>query len=221
VDAVNPPHLFWAYERWTALDDAPTVSFRSQQSAAARTLCQKLLAAHGGMPGTAWQIGNEPDGRPFAAALSKLDVATAAPAISLAHSGGWVACCLSLSGPVGIDIEADHERRPHRDAKAIAALAFGPREQSNVATGGEAAFYRIWTMREAIAKACGRGIDMAADQRDRVPDCPASGIWRAELDSRCWLLGHFTPSGGVAISVAWERSLAVPDPRNHAVFRLP
>jgi 4'-phosphopantetheinyl transferase len=160
------------------------------------------------MPGTAWQIGNKPDGRPFAAALAKPDVATAAPAISLAHSGYWVACCLSLCGPVGIDIEADHERRPHRNTKAIAALAFGPREQSNVATGGAAAFYRIWTMREAIAKACGRGIDMAADQRDLVPDCPASGISRVDLDGRPWLLGHFTPAGGVAISVAWDRSLA-------------
>lgn len=75
------------------------------------------------------------------------------PHFSIAHSGHWVACALSVTTPLGLDIEM---RDPRRDVLALARQAFGaavaaeleqlPLEQ------GRAAFYRRWSEAEARYK---------------------------------------------------------------------
>ena len=51
---------------------------------------------------------------------------------------------------IGVDIERLKPGRPFAD---LARMAFGPMENAEVARSGEPAFYRIWTAREALAKA--------------------------------------------------------------------
>ena len=53
---------------------------------------------------------------------------------------------------------------------------------------GLSAFYRIWTVREAISKATGDGMALVTDGTDRVPVAMADGTFAAARDD--WLLAH-------------------------------
>jgi 4'-phosphopantetheinyl transferase len=137
----------------------------------------------------------EPSGRPIVRNASCDRV----PSISLSHSGGWVAVAASDAGAIGIDIEV---HRPRQNFNGIAAAAFGPDEQWLVAADGAAGFYRIWTLKEAMAKASGEGIAKVADHTDRVANGPKEGVWRVSIGATPWLLAHTTPVSGLSLAVA-------------------
>lgn len=118
------------------------------------------------------------------------------PSVSLSHSRGWVACAASMGGPVGIDIEV---RRAGRAIVDIARFAFGPREIDRVAQEGEAGFYRIWTLREALAKATGAGLALAADRCDRFDAGPETGDWTNEIDGAPWQFHHQAIDAGSSL----------------------
>jgi 4'-phosphopantetheinyl transferase len=75
------------------------------------------------------------------------------PGFSLSHSGAWIACAISLSAPVGLDIEIVNAAR---DVAGIAETAFHAAEAAwlDKLDGAErvAAFYRLWTLKEALFK---------------------------------------------------------------------
>jgi phosphopantetheinyl transferase len=100
---------------------------------------------------------------------------------------------------VGIDIEVYNSRR---DFARIAAATFGPEEQMAVAGEGASAFYRIWTLREAMAKASGAGIAEVADRTDRVAKGPKEGASRQKVGTTSWWLTHRTPVSGLSMAVA-------------------
>jgi 4'-phosphopantetheinyl transferase len=105
--------------------------------------------------------------------------------ISIAHTGNLVAAAASAIGPVGIDVE--HRDRA-RDLTRLALAAFGPAECQAVASHGVSAFYRIWTIREAISKATGDGMALVTDRIDRVPvDMVDGALVAAEGE---WLVAH-------------------------------
>jgi 4'-phosphopantetheinyl transferase len=153
------------------------------RSRLARALLSSLVADIWGIPREEVRILAEPSGRPVLdpAGLRRV------PFVSLSHTRGWAACAASEIGPLGIDIE---RQRPDRDHAGIAAAAFGPREQARTLKSGIAAFYRIWTLREAIAKATGQGLRLAADGHDRVHEGPDEGSWQLRLDRTYWSLSH-------------------------------
>jgi phosphopantetheinyl transferase len=156
------------------------------QHAAGRTLLRRLLAAEGHDPARSIEVD---DGKPFLAG-------TDAPAISIAHSAGLVATALSRVGAVGVDIEAHNSTR---NWMGIAETYFGPREVAQAASGGARAFYRIWTVREAIGKATGEGL--LTDCRDRVDAAaPHEGAWLS-ADGH-WLLAHLEPRPGFSLALA-------------------
>lgn len=72
---------------------------------------------------------------------------------SLSHSRNWVACVLSSSGRLGVDIEV---KEATRDFTSISYLAFHPEEQSWLLSQPDAArrsaFYQLWCAREALYK---------------------------------------------------------------------
>ena len=116
----------------------------------------QLLMALGG---TGWTIEADAQGKPIARGPF-------ARHVSIAHSRNMVAAAASVVGPVGIDIEY---RNPARDLDRLAQAAYGAEECRAVASGGLSAFYRIWTVREAISKATGDGMALVTDRTDRVP----------------------------------------------------
>ena len=161
----------------------------------AHALLTGMLADVWDIPPHEVEICSERSGRPYLAAKGTHRM----PFISLSHSRGWIACAATEIGPVGIDIE---RQRPGRDHGGISSVAFGPLEQARVAEAGARAFYRIWTLREAIAKACGQGLTLATDGRDRVHDGPDEGEWATRLDGTGWALSHRVMESDLSLATA-------------------
>ena len=146
-----------------------------------------------------WQIHSDPNGRPRAITLN----GTAAPYISLSHTPGLVACAVSLDGSIGIDVESWRER----DFVALAQYAFGQLEREEISQNGISAFYRIWTLREAIAKAAGNGIFSTFDGRDYAANAPVTGCWI----SGEWKLFHTSPHPKYSLALAYKNGNKVSD----------
>jgi 4'-phosphopantetheinyl transferase len=186
-----------AMRRWSQPCDASYSS--RERSLLARALLRRLLAQSTGAP-FGWTFDVEISGRPIARRASGGCV----PSIAISHSGGWVACAVASSGQIGIDIEV---YRPGRDIMGIAGLAFGDRERQDVEREGAAAFYRIWTSREALAKARGRGLVEAADGIDRVEGSPADGVQLRRIGGEAWWLAHAKPVDGLTLALAFRSSV--------------
>jgi len=73
------------------------------------------------------------------------------------HSGDLVALAFARETPVGVDVE---RRRLLHDTRALAGRYFSPEEVAMVerAVDVDGAFFTIWTAKEAIVKASGKGI---------------------------------------------------------------
>lgn len=82
------------------------------------------------------------------------------PSFSLSHTDGMVACAVSESGTVGVDVEGDRGRI---DIHGIAGRFFAPAEARAVRERGAGAFTRIWTLKEAFLKATGEGLRRPLD----------------------------------------------------------
>lgn len=122
---------------------------------------------------------------------------TTARHISISHTGNVVAAAASAIGPVGIDVEY---RDPDRDLNRLALAAFGPAECQAVAFHGISAFYRIWTLREAISKATGDGMALVTDRIDRVPLDMPDGTLVAVDDE--WLVAHEVVARDLSLALA-------------------
>jgi 4'-phosphopantetheinyl transferase len=168
---------------------------RRAQSLVARGLVRSLLHRETGVPPGTWQLLVEPSGRP-----SAREGATGRRVeISVSHSRAAVAVAVSEHGTVGIDIEFIDPSRP---AMALAQAAFGSREAAAVAAQGARAFFRLWTLREARAKAeCG-GFAAIFDDIDRFADTPELGVWSEQSRGTPWVFAHIRPFPGYACSIA-------------------
>ena len=159
---------------------------RSGRTATGRALAVQLLMALGG---TGWTLEADGQGKPVARGPF-------ARHVSIAHSRDMVAAAASAVGPIGIDIEY---RNPTRDLDRLAEAAYGAEERRVVAACGIAAFYRIWTVREAISKATGDGMALVADRRDRVPPAMTDGRFTAGGE---WLLAHDVIAADFSLALA-------------------
>lgn len=121
---------------------------RRQQFLAGRILLRQVLAHLLDMPTTELELieqaGNAPRlGQPELSGVG----------FSLSHSGRWVACAVSASSKLGLDIEV---LNPERDFFALALQAFNADE--NVWLAQQDAgnrmhdFYQLWTTKEAQIK---------------------------------------------------------------------
>jgi phosphopantetheinyl transferase len=84
----------------------------------------------------------------------KLECA-AGPAVSLGHSGHWVACALATGGDVGLDVELPS---PRRHAIEIAESYFSSTEREWLRAEPSEAFYFLWVLKEAYLKCLGRAL---------------------------------------------------------------
>ncbi|WP_158592283.1 4'-phosphopantetheinyl transferase family protein [Noviherbaspirillum sedimenti] len=87
------------------------------------------------------------------------------PAFSLSHSRHWIACVVGSSPSLGVDIEVIDARR---NVLALSEAAFDTSEHDFIRKHGEServlAFYRIWTMKEALFK-----LWSSAGRQDKPP----------------------------------------------------
>lgn len=85
---------------------------------------------------------------------------------NLAHSGEYIAFCISDEGPVGIDIEHAKKHKPNLQAIAkryFTQAEYHALEQSD-AKQQRSLFYKIWTLKEAALKVTGLGISAGLDR---------------------------------------------------------
>lgn len=105
-------------------------------------LAGRLLAREGRSQGL---LGLDPRGPDF-------------PGLNISHSGPWVACAFAQQGQLGCDIE----RVIPRAIDSLAEVACSPSERARLADHQDgdpmALFYRYWTVKEALSKACRQGL---------------------------------------------------------------
>jgi len=163
-----------------------------------RWLLRRLLAAYGADPGTA-PLPTGPNGKPSAVSDGRLR-------FNASSSGGLAVVALARGHDIGVDVE---RLRTVADRGLLVRSTMTPPEQvelSSVPDGQrDAAFLRLWTVKEAYMKALGTGLSL---EPSRVVTCRAgTGAWTvssADSSVSCSAVAVDVGLGHVA-------SLAVPD----------
>jgi phosphopantetheinyl transferase (holo-ACP synthase) len=201
---VGSPVGLRVINQWSTQADAE--SMQRPDQLLARALLRGLLVSSLSSPASQWQFAKASCGKPLVTSCG----GEKSPSVSISHSGSWSACAVSYDGDVGIDIET---MRADRDCLGIAMHAFGPLEYDEVAREGGSRFYAIWTMREAIAKAVGIGLEMAADGKDRVFGGAQEHFRQVSIDAESWQIMQRKLSNGLSLGLALRGPAASPSLR--------
>ncbi len=145
---------------------------------AAKAALRRLLAGYLDCPPAALRFGAGPHGKPY------LEGAAAAAEIefNLSHSGDKALAAVTRL-TVGVDLEQTQRRAPIAEG-AIAARFFTAEEGAawRVGRGTDAAFFRLWTRKEAVLKAHGGGLGGGMKRFSVAGAWPPTG----EADSVLW-----------------------------------
>ncbi len=152
------------------------------------------------------RIGQPPAELSFVPGTNKKPLLAAAPTLhyNVSHSGNWV---LIVIAPVevGIDVEKINSDFPFQE---VLAHSFSPLEQAYIKSqqSSQAAFYQLWTRKEAFVKATAQGIE--ADF-SAVPALDGSHHWLAAHPSPTteWTVSSFAPATGYAAAVAYPAAV--------------
>ncbi|MBO9653746.1 MAG: 4'-phosphopantetheinyl transferase superfamily protein [Agrobacterium tumefaciens] len=184
VVAIPVCEVLAAYDATMLLNEAEQVQAErfhkkedSSRYQAAHVVKRLLIGAAVGKNAEDLHFSRAVGGKPILVNGGRLD-------FNLSHGGDWVAVALSWSGRIGVDVESEREDDFWRE---IASVFLVPGEGKNVG------FLKLWTAKEAAAKANGAGlaiplpeivIDTAGSQTF-VAALPAEGLsgeWR-QLDA--------------------------------------
>jgi 4'-phosphopantetheinyl transferase len=151
----------------------------------ARGLARTVLASYTGLRPQALRFTADAFGKP------QLCEPPDDPSVhfNLSHSHGVIVCAVALGRQVGIDVEDAGRRIECLD---LAERYFAPAEVAHLRRLAEqhrqAAFFAIWTLKEAFVKATGHGLSFPLDafafelERDRLlrfcPPAALPGQWR-------------------------------------------
>lgn len=174
--------------------------------AAAHALLRRVLSHDRATSPHAWRFDRTPSGKPFL-------IEPGAPSFSLSHTQGLVACALAADA-VGVDVEATDR---DLDIPPIAARFFSTDERDDLdrldATARRSRFFDLWTLKEAMVKACGRELSSSvrelsfqidgADDHRRIR-IAATG----DIDPARWQFALFTPAAGFRLAVAAAHAAA-------------
>jgi 4'-phosphopantetheinyl transferase len=166
---------------------------------AAHALLRGALSYHGGLTPDVWSFASEATGKPYLVGHSELQ-------FNIAHTRGLVACALSITGPVGIDVESiDIER----DIESVWENNFASSEITELKAceeGGirQARFTELWTLKEAYLKALGTGLGQPLDEiAFRFPGASRlRGVAKDNSSHAGWRFGLFAPLDNYRLAVA-------------------
>jgi 4'-phosphopantetheinyl transferase len=178
-----------------------------QRHVAARAMLRRLLAAYQATDAASFAIGYGARGKPCLPARPDL-------CFNLSHAGGTAIYAFASGRDVGVDIEATARAV---DVDGVARTAFSPPERDALAVMGSdarrAAFFRIWTRKEAYVKLLGDGlgyptrsfsVSYRADDDALVDDEKDAGALR-----RCRIVALPAPTGFAAALAAAGRDWSV------------
>lgn len=137
----------------------------SDTRALAQRLLLHLLSAYAGRPVCSADLDTGEHGKPCLAG---------GPGFNLSHSGNAAVVALAAGLELGVDLERPGRRRPHAE---LARRFFCPREADAVAAAEgaarEALFLQLWTAKEAVLKALGRGLAFGLERLEFAAGPPA------------------------------------------------
>jgi 4'-phosphopantetheinyl transferase len=157
---------------------------------------RRILGAYFAVDAGAVSIGRDAHGKPFLAAPADTTLQ-----FNLSHSGGDLIVAVARGQALGVDIERAARARPWL---ALAERFFSADEYAFLAAQPgpklEAGFLALWSCKEAVVKALGRGIAFGLDRL----------TFRWATDGTLAGLEHIAPEGGTA--AAWQVMRLVPAP---------
>jgi 4'-phosphopantetheinyl transferase len=127
----------------------------------AHALLRSSLSNYGNCLPEDWRFSKNAYGRP------EIQPGCGQPLLrfNLSHTEGLVACAITQSATVGIDVERITRLG---DLRAIAEVSFAPEELTVLSQlpdyDGRQYFFRLWTLKEAYVKAQGKGLSMPLQQ---------------------------------------------------------
>jgi 4'-phosphopantetheinyl transferase len=183
-------HL-WFFPQWNApVDAADSLPLRT------------LLAGYLNREAMTVRIERSDHGKPYVAGKPALE-------FNLSHSAGAALVALSRNQPLGVDLEIPRRPRP---VLALAQRFFAPAEAAALAALPEArrqtAFLNLWSGKEAVLKALGRGIAFGLDRI--VFDLDARGedlcLQRFDLEPApaSWRIVPLHPVACAVGALAWH-----------------
>jgi 4'-phosphopantetheinyl transferase len=132
---------------------------------------------------------------------------------NVSHSGAWAVIAIGWQRRIGVDIETQEARR---DWRGLAERFFSTDERRQLAALPEplrhAAFYRIWTSKEAYLKATGLGMSLPLEDFTVAadPNIPPQ-VLSAKDDpsaSTRWAGRAFSPDGVTFGTLLWDGGAA-------------
>jgi 4'-phosphopantetheinyl transferase len=175
---------------------------------AAHWLIRNALASVGGLPPTDWRFIAERHGKPA------IDPVLGRPDLhfNLSHSRGLVACAVTTGAMIGIDVETLSRKHVGLD---IADRFFTPSEVA-ILHGAALdqqleAFFRFWTLKEALIKATGEGLHRPLDSFSFSLDPTLVRFHPTDSDEAAkWTFVEHRPTPGHMLALAIRRPSASP-----------
>jgi 4'-phosphopantetheinyl transferase len=127
---------------------------------------------------------------------------------NIAHTHGFVACVVTVDAPVGIDVERTDRLT---DFDALAARFFSAPEVDAMKGRDDQArrvrFFELWTLKEAILKATGKGLSepLRSMTFDFDSDATIRFLPTTGIDPGEWTFSLYSPTPLVRMAVAVNR----------------
>ena len=156
-------------------------------------------------------IESDPAGLVFEVGPHGKPALVGGPAFNVSHSGEWWFCGVALDGRVGVDVEV---HRPLGDLADLARTTFHASETDSVLARAteearQAAFFRVWSRKEAFIKAVGMGLAYPLDgfivSADAKPARVLIEVSDPEEGAGRWQMESVTWEPGLAAAAAWDR----------------
>ncbi|PSR19678.1 4-phosphopantetheinyl transferase [filamentous cyanobacterium CCP3] len=212
------PELIKTYTSW--LDDQEHMRYQQfrfprhrHEYLVAHALLRNCLSRYGDRQPWAWRFSINAYGRP------EIQVEEGAPPLrfNLAHTEGLVACAVTRSADIGVDVERTTRKG---DLVAIAASSLTSHELAVLdRLKGQAwrdRFFDLWTLKEAYVKARGLGLSLPLKQFAFQLESDGLRQIRFESDSEAnppkdWRFGLMspTPNHRLAFAVRCSKLLRV------------
>ncbi len=168
----------------------------------AHDLLRRALSRYADVRPSDWRFVTNEYGKP---SIKSIDPEVQALSFSLSHTRGCVACAMTLSAPLGVDVErSDRSTRVeeiadrHFSVNEAAWLSQCSDELRNIR------FTELWTLKEAFVKAMGVGlsgsltdVSFRFDEHARIEFSGPSN-----LDPHEWHFAVFEPADNIRLGVA-------------------
>lgn len=163
---------------------------------------RETLAAYLAISPDALRIERGAQGKPF--------LADHALHFNLSHSGRTLLIGVSRTQPLGVDIESSDRARPYRD---IAHRYFTADEAAALSALSEErlrrSFLDLWSVKEAVLKAIGRGIAFGLNRVGFALDADGAVAELTHLAEEAgapaqWHIVRLAPAPGVTGALAWH-----------------